>query len=489
MEGSGPSIDELLRQSFLELDQANPANDQLFEAGSQHVFGNEWSTVNNRGNSSKNKGILRSPWFWGLSGFTVLLGVVTTYYFLIDNSPKKYSSPALTEVNYSNEKPLVNSENSNTLTYEQTRKSIQTNEHSAESNAQNKKINASTILGAENELNDLNSVSNISQSGALTTSSEIPTSENSSLMNDVLSEISISARQTFEKEEQVAVKLAREKLAAKIFTEITQHYPLIPGAMGPYNDKSFQVPFYMWPNEVTVGEYTIFLKDLQLQGRVSDYEIARPHLDGSFGTLLSENDKAFFQRYFTEKDFSDYPMVFISPEGASLYCAWMQEVIASTTEASRSVVVRLPNKGEWERAAAGGHPHLEYGTFSGGLKSGVLHHRFEANFKETQENQFDFLLGLKSDAATSAHHSSHKAELNSFTSKAGKYPANSYKLYDMAGNVSEMVTDRKGNVVVKGGNWNSNAEFLRIRDDDFNEFPLGIIPCPFIGFRPVININ
>ena len=76
-----------------------------------------------------------------------------------------------------------------------------------------------------------------------------------------------------------------------------------------------------------------------------------------------------------------------------------------------------------------------------------------------------------------------------YTVRADAYWPNDFGLYNMAGNVSEMVVDRKGHFSVKGGNWNSSSEFLRIRDNDFTEFPLGIIPCPFIGFRPVININ
>ncbi len=488
MEGSGPSIDELLRQSFLELDQASPANDQLFDAASQHVFSQNWTSGKVHVSASKRTAFYRLPWVWGLSSALIFSGIATLIYLLQFNTEEGDKISTATNQNKINNVSSSSNTNSNLKTndYEQTTESKSANDYFTGTYVENKKIKSGTVKFTKSELKNgiqINLNSSLSDSAA---HGSLLLSESDN-KETVLSAKKIVISDEVQK--RTFVKQEREKLAAKITTEITQRLPLIPGAQGPYNDKTFQVPFYMWPTEVTVGEYNVFLLDLLLQGREDEYETARPHLDGSFGTLLSEHDKDFFERYLTGKEFSDYPIVFISPEGANLYCKWMQEVISASAEASRSIIVRLPNKGEWERAAAGGRPHIEYGTFSGTIKSGILHHRFEANFKETQQNDFDFLLGQHSETVTNGHIKTHKGELNTFTTKAGIYPANPYMLYDMAGNVSEMVVDRKGHFSVKGGNWNSSSEFLRIRDNDFTEFPLGIIPCPFIGFRPVININ
>ncbi|MBC7862408.1 MAG: hypothetical protein IAF38_05490, partial [Bacteroidia bacterium] len=64
--GGDPNIDELLRQSFLDLDHNNPANDQLFDATSKDVFGKEWpGKVNAQKEAQllKTKTVTKWPWY------------------------------------------------------------------------------------------------------------------------------------------------------------------------------------------------------------------------------------------------------------------------------------------------------------------------------------------------------------------------------------------------------------------------------------------
>ncbi len=71
------------------------------------------------------------------------------------------------------------------------------------------------------------------------------------------------------------------------------------------------------------------------------------------------------------------------------------------------------------------------------------------------------------------------------------YAPNNYGLYDMAGNVSEMVntfdkaTMKSTSTGTKGGSWFSCDYFLEI--DAENEYPNEINASPLIGFRPVMT--
>ena len=71
------------------------------------------------------------------------------------------------------------------------------------------------------------------------------------------------------------------------------------------------------------------------------------------------------------------------------------------------------------------------------------------------------------------------------------YAPNSYGLYCMAGNVSEMVntydkaTNKYARTGTKGGSWFSCDYFLEIDADD--EYPNEINASPLIGFRPVFT--
>ena len=225
-----------------------------------------------------------------------------------------------------------------------------------------------------------------------------------------------------------------------------------------------------------------------MNGKVAEYEKAKPKLEEVFGTNMSEEDRKFFTSYFTSPHYKNYPMVFVTPEAATMYCAWLQGLIAANSNGKfQNVEVRLPYESEWERAATGGNSKAEVGTKNGKIKNGIFHNKpVEANYKETQRSSFTFLNN--NDELTSEG-KTNKEKTNYFTCNVHAYSPNAYGLFNMAGNVSEMVIDKKGKVMTKGGNWNSSIEYLKIKDPDFVEFPMGAEASPYIGFRPVINLK
>ncbi|MFN6037238.1 MAG: formylglycine-generating enzyme family protein, partial [Bacteroidota bacterium] len=289
----------------------------------------------------------------------------------------------------------------------------------------------------------------------------------------------------FSESDKTQVEEKITQLVTKLTIGLTTEFPMIPGAAGSSNGKSFQVAFYMWPNEVTVSEYELFLNHLLLNGNYQEFESYRPNLNNHSVSSLSDEDVAFFHQYFTDEKYSNHPVIFVSAEGAQAYCKWLQDLVNQQNkfEQNKTTVVRLPSKWEWERAAAGGKEHIDYGTADGQLATGFMHHNPEANYREYQRNSFSF-TNTKTQKKEK-----HLTQFFQFTTPVKSFKPNSYGLFDMSGNVSEMVIDMNGKIMTKGGNWNSSKEFLKIRDDDFNEFPKGAIASPFIGFRPVLNFN
>ena len=141
----------------------------------------------------------------------------------------------------------------------------------------------------------------------------------------------------------------------------------------------------------------------------------------------------------------NYPVVNISKEGAELYCKWLSDKYAD-----KKTVFRLPLNAEWEYAARGGLKGCPYPW--GGPNPDYPSGTFLAQFKE---------FGLTNGPMP-----------------VKSFPANEWGLYDMSGNVAEMVSDT---TVVRGGSWSSTGYEIQIPT-------CGIYSVsPMVGFRPVIT--
>jgi len=138
-----------------------------------------------------------------------------------------------------------------------------------------------------------------------------------------------------------------------------------------------------------------------------------------------------------------HPVVLVTVEDAMAYCAWLQ------TRTGKPF--RLPTEAEWEKAARGG---LERQRFPWG--------------DDIAPSRANYLTAPESKSQGS-------------TQEVGRYPANGYQLFDMAGNVWQWVSDwyapdyyaraqylnppgpEAGQLrIVRGGSWvNDDTNFLR----------------------------
>ena len=196
--------------------------------------------------------------------------------------------------------------------------------------------------------------------------------------------------------------------------------------------------------------------------------------------------------YFWHPTYDHYPVVGVNWGQAKAFCVWRTNQFNSYLNSKGQAELndfRLPTEAEWEWAARGGehaNPFPWGGPYSRNDKGCLL-----ANFKPNRGNYVD------DGGVTSVI--------------VGHYPANSFGLYDMAGNVAEWTIgsyDESANVftwdmnpdysynaanddpismkrkVIRGGSWKDIEYYLLVstRDYEYQDTAKS-----YIGFRCIQN--
>jgi len=217
--------------------------------------------------------------------------------------------------------------------------------------------------------------------------------------------------------------------------------------------------------EVTNAQYADFLRDLKVQGRLDDYALAR--VDSSQWATANMSNEPFVVYYHTHEAYAKYPVVNISLQGATLYCEWLTaQYNQHPKRRFTEVLVRLPTAQEWEWAARAGAEDAVYPWE--GKEIYTPKGAPAANFLLEGGDQSLGVAGALSDNAD-------------ITAPVHSYSPNKAGLYNMAGNVAEMVSDE---AVAKGGSWLNGAEYLRI--DHKAEYHGE--PMTHVGFRFFVDV-
>jgi formylglycine-generating enzyme required for sulfatase activity len=287
--------------------------------------------------------------------------------------------------------------------------------------------------------------------------------------------------------EQMLKQIARTK---KEMTEnLLSHkgYSLAPTGSYNRNGKTVSLQsFYIQQYEVSNSEYRAFLYDLVAQKRYADFE--RANVCGSCWVDewkgASYNDP-MDEHYFNHPAYDNYPVVNVPREGAALYCTWLtktahEEQLRKDKTAAPVNDVRLPADIEWEYAAHAGNDSTIYpwsGIYLRNAKG-----QFLANY-----------CALKNDSAGRTRND-YISDGAFHTAPRNSYFPNAWNLYNMAGNVSEMVVVMQpgtsgqyvpAGIASKGGNWTSYAQNIRIQAEE--EYKEVTRPTPYIGFRVVMT--
>lgn len=260
----------------------------------------------------------------------------------------------------------------------------------------------------------------------------------------------------------------------KLPKALAKQYAFVPMGEARLGDSTLSVmAFYISKTEISNAQYREFLADLKVKGRLDDLAVAQ--IDSAGWDIPYSYCEPFRVHYHSHPAFDNYPVVNISHAGAELYCAWMEEGL-NANYPDISFRVRLPHRAEWIRAARLDH-HIQAYSWRGPFlrdSKGCYLCNFRAIGEENihwdvRKNNFELITGA------------HTVMLGSVftTAMVSSYEPNELGIYNMNGNVAEMI--REDSVAV-GGSWNDTG--FDVRNESVKTYDA---PNPMTGFRPVIS--
>jgi formylglycine-generating enzyme required for sulfatase activity len=179
--------------------------------------------------------------------------------------------------------------------------------------------------------------------------------------------------------------------------------------------------------------------------------------------------------YFQHDAYEDYPVVNIKKESAEAYCLWVQKRLSEKLK-EFDISCRLPTKAEWT-ALAMGDPNVStpypFGYYLRNYKG-----LFQCNFKALGDEYIN--ANVDKTPAIAVNVTNYGADGAIYTTPSESYYPNGYGLYNICGNVAELVQEDQA----MGGSWNSYGYDVRIASaQDYNG------ANPTIGFRPILILK
>ena len=243
------------------------------------------------------------------------------------------------------------------------------------------------------------------------------------------------------------------------------------------NFSKVKTDLFVCKYEVSNVEYRNFLSDLKNSNKDESYQNYLPDtLCWKDKLNETKNTEPFVEYYFRYPSYDNYPVVGVSYESALKYCNWLTESYnQSHRRKYKKVFFKLLTKDEWTFAANKGDTSKVYTWGSGYIQN---------NRKQDLCNYR--LIDYKYDSATKKYLEIEKTDIqkslerNKITTSVNAYYPNSFGLYNMCGNVAEMI-EEKG--IAKGGSYNDPAYKVTISSEvKFTK------PKADIGFRVAMKI-
>ena len=234
--------------------------------------------------------------------------------------------------------------------------------------------------------------------------------------------------------------------------------------------------FYIASTEVTNENWKEFLYYLKQEGRIEEYKA------NLLDTTVWRNNLAFndpyVDYYFQHPAYKHYPAIGMTLKQAQAYAAWLTEIWAlneKNKKAGVKITFSVPTKKQWIRAARGetsnfypwGGPYLRN-------SKGV----YLSNFKNYDAANIHFNRETKKYEVISMSQLRDEAII---TASVPSYSPNRFGIYNMSGNVAELVSD---DTVAMGGSWNDTGYDVRVE----SEQP-ATEPKSTVGFRVVALIE
>lgn len=235
--------------------------------------------------------------------------------------------------------------------------------------------------------------------------------------------------------------------------ELVQNgFKLIPSGFLLNGDLEISInAFYLFETEITNRQYSEFLSSIKNKKEI--YNICKIDSTGWNRALNFEN--SYSEDYHLTAEFADYPVVNISYEAANYFCRWLEEKL---NKKQNLIEVRLPSAEEWLYAAKGGKKDAVYPW---------------ENIEIGNKNDFEL-----------CNYNSTKDGTCLATNYSKSYLPNAYGLYNMSGNVAEILSEQGTSA---GGSWDNSLEAMKL--DKSNLSSKIQIPSAYVGFRPIAIIR
>ncbi|MCG8576803.1 MAG: SUMF1/EgtB/PvdO family nonheme iron enzyme [Flavobacteriales bacterium] len=227
--------------------------------------------------------------------------------------------------------------------------------------------------------------------------------------------------------------------------------------------------FYMINREITNIDYLEFLYWLKTQ---KDERLANMLPDTMVWRSKLAYNEPYVEYYLRHPAYRNYPIVGVSYNQAIAFCDWLSDRYNERPDKIYNKVrFRLPTEKEWEYAARGG---LELSLYPwGGPYVRNAKGDFLANcqyfgesgicrdtlYTKNEKGEFEPISIYR--VSPSSYYMGVPGQLNDngdVTAPAISYAPNAYGLYNMAGNVAEMVMEEG---VSCGGSWMDPAYYMQ----------------------------
>lgn len=268
-----------------------------------------------------------------------------------------------------------------------------------------------------------------------------------------------------------------EKELKKFQKVIQGNYAFISGGKVKTGKQEKQLKsYFMAKNEVSNFDYAEFLADLKNSGDKAKYELAR--IDSS--NWSKNGDLAPYATYYHKHPaYNHYPVVNVTKRGAELYCEWLTEKWNTTKGLEHyTVQFSLPTKAEWIHAARGGNENAFYAWEGERLYNDKRMPM--CNFKQLSAENIHFNSQSGEYEVKKVHYKKTLVEDAELTAPVHSYWPNEYGIYNMCGNVAEMIQEEN---IAMGGSWSSTGYDVRVD----SEIAFTGVDTR-VGFRPVMTI-
>lgn len=196
--------------------------------------------------------------------------------------------------------------------------------------------------------------------------------------------------------------------------------------------------------EISNKIYRSFINSLKQSNDCQQIAIAE--VDTMKWTDILSYNEPYVHYYHSHPAYYNFPLVNISYEAANLFCQWLtQQYNSNSKRKFKKVLFKLPSENEWIQAAQAGNKNAIYPWKGNSLHNskGQVMYNFKRQVRDTVWVNGKYVENMD------------------VTAPIKSYWKNDFGLYNMGGNVSEMINE-KG--ITKGGSWRDDSEFLKIKN-------------------------